>query len=167
MGQKEWNVERSENGLNAGAWRIWREASPRGFAPQFRNMPRRLAGPPRRSPRAAASTCPQLGETAASQSPVAGLWIKQIGASVVGMIRLADAGPGAARIDTFRVHPDWYRTAVVDDLIRSVEDHCRKHHRYRVLVDFRVAPPWMPSALRRCGFRVLWHDKTWEAILTA
>jgi len=42
------------------------------------------------------------------------------------MIRLSEDGPGIARIDEFRVDPEWYHTAVVNDLIREVDDYCRK-----------------------------------------
>jgi N-acetylglutamate synthase-like GNAT family acetyltransferase len=93
------------------------------------------------------------------------LWVNQIGNRIVGVVRLAAAGPDTARIVTFRVDPEWYHTAVVKDLIQAMTDHCRRHGCSRILVDFRVAPPWMASVLRRHGFRVQWGRRTWEAFL--
>jgi hypothetical protein len=93
------------------------------------------------------------------------VWINQVGDRVVGLVRLAEAGPSTARITAFRINPEFYRTSVVSGLMQAVIDHCRQHGCFRVLVDFSVAPPWMPSILGRHGFQVLWRHHTWEAIL--
>ena len=93
------------------------------------------------------------------------LWVSQIGDRIVGIVRLVEAGPGTARIAMFRIDPDWYHTPVVTNLVRAVEEYCRQHGYLRVLVGFGVAPPWMPSILRRHGFHVLWRSRTWEATL--
>ncbi len=126
------------------------------------SFPRRPASEPRRGAGAAPASRP---ESADAQGPTNCLWVNQIGNRIVGLVRLAAAGPDTARIVTFRIDPEWYHTAVVTDLIQAVSDHCRQHGCVRVLVDFHVAPPWMPSVLRRHGFRVAWHRRTWEAIL--
>lgn len=104
-------------------------------------------------------------ESAEALGPTNCLWVNQIGDRIVGLVRLAAAGAGTARIVAFRVDPEWYHTAVVRDLIQAVKDHCRQRGCLRVLVDFNVAPPWMPSVLKRHGFRVAWRERTWEAVL--
>jgi hypothetical protein len=141
--------------------RPWRNAGNCPFTPQ-----RTSARPPWHAlPRGEAGarvSCPQKDKARAQAKC---LWISQIGDSVVGLVRLVEAGPGTARIVMFRIDPDWYHTPVVANLVKAVADYCRRQGRFKVLVDFGVAPPWMPSILRRHGFQVLWRSHTWEAIL--
>ncbi len=107
-------------------------------------------------------SCPRRPAT---RKPPQCLWVSQIGDSIVGIVRLIEERPGVARIVTFRIDPDWYHTPVVANLVRTVEEYCRQHGCCKVLVGFGVAPPWMPSVLRRHGFRVHWRSQTWEATL--
>jgi hypothetical protein len=153
---------RDESEAPSRVGRVWRHPAEDRFVRRHRSPWARSVVPSRRNVLAAAPSTPKAGST---HGPANGLWIKQIGDRIVGMLRLTVAGPGAARIVAFRVDPEWYHTAVVKDLIEAVHSHCRRHGCSRVLVDFDVAPPWMPSVLSRQGFRVLWHDRTWEAIL--
>lgn len=129
-------------------------------------MPERSARPPwpasARSEASARVSCPQRNRTQASTRC---LWISQIGDRIVGVVRLVEAGPGTARIAMFRIDPEWYHTPVVTNLIGAVQEYCQQHGCVKVLVGFGVAPPWMPSVLRRHGFQVLWRSHTWEAIL--
>ncbi len=140
--------------------RPWRDAE---FRP---SMPRRSARPPWRAsaPEEASGgvSCPEKNR---EQTRANCLWVSQIGDRIVGIVRLVETGPGTARIAMFRIDPDWYHTQVVTNLVGAIEEYCRQHGYSRVLVGFGVAPPWMPSILRRHGFRVLWRSHTWEATL--
>jgi hypothetical protein len=155
-------VSRSRNDrLSNGAPLRWRCAEEHHtvLPPTSRRPARRLS---RRNPLPEGASCPRTDPSRTSPSC---LWIKRIGDRTVGLLRLVQSEPQAARIVTFRIDPDWYHTTVVSDLIRAVQDHCLRRACFRVLVDFRVAPPWLPSILRRHGFRVAWHHHAWEAVL--
>jgi len=137
--------------------------------PHRAEEPRGLSRHP--SPPAAEATPRKIAArrptTSRSSNPANCLFVNQIGDRIAGIVRLVKAGAGTARILVFRVDPEWYHTAVVTDLLRSVQDHCRRYGCFRVLVDFSVAPPWMSNILRSHGFRVRWHHRTWEAILAS
>jgi hypothetical protein len=88
------------------------------------------------------------------------LFVSKIGGDIVGMARLVEDRPEAARILVFHVDSQWCHTAVPGRLLSSIHDYCWSHGRLSLVLEPSAAPLWVLHMLSRCGFRFLRAGKS-------
>ncbi len=123
------------------------------------NVPRGTAKalPAKRRPGRAGAAPSQRPRPSGSAS-IDCLWVTRVSGRTLGMLRLAGAGPHAARITSLRVDPEWHHTSILRNLVQEAHDYCRKLGCVTLQCGTGVAPHWMLHFLESCGFRLTGHQ---------
>lgn len=83
------------------------------------------------------------------------VWAVTIDDRVVGLVSILHEGQHIARINTFRIHPNWQHTAALTKLIDRVHQYCWNHGYLKVTMEAEAAPGMVRKILEQRGFHLV------------
>ncbi|MEN6495387.1 MAG: GNAT family N-acetyltransferase [Thermoguttaceae bacterium] len=83
------------------------------------------------------------------------VWAVTIDNRVVGVVSILHEGQHVARINTFRIHPDWQHTAALTKLVDRVHQYCWNQGYLKVTLEEGAAPAMVRKMLEHRGFHLV------------